>query len=154
MSWIPRPNPSLSTSHSTRSLSLSLCLYIHAPHNPFPFPYPFPPPPPSISTYLVKVKHQIQLAHIPKERIQNLHEEVYRLQIAQLVIIGVHARAKEQACVSPVDDLGGAELDEVGLVLLVARRDQAVHFAFQADFLFVLLRGLGERKWGGTGPER
>ena len=27
-------------------------------------------------TYLVKIKHQIQLAYIPKERIQHLHEEM------------------------------------------------------------------------------
>lgn len=79
-------------------------------------------------TYLVKVEHQIQLTHIPKERIQHLDEEVYRLQIRQLVVVCIDARAEEQPCVPPVHDLGHvAELDEVGLVLLVARRYEAVH---------------------------
>ena len=60
------------------------------------------------------------------------------LQIRQLVIVRVHADAEEQAGVAPVDDFRGAELDEVGLVLLVARRDQPVDFAFEFDFFFVL----------------
>ena len=58
--------------------------------------------------------------------VQHLHEEMYGLQVRQLVIVGVHANAEKQAGVAAVDDLEGTELDEVGLVLLVARRDQAV----------------------------
>ena len=55
---------------------------------------------------------------------------MYRLQIRQLVIICIDARAEEQACVPPVHDLGHvAELDKVGLVLLVARGYEAVHLA-------------------------
>ena len=45
---------------------------------------------------------------------------MYSLQIWQLVIIRIHARAKEKACVSSVYDLVVAELDEVGLVFLIA----------------------------------
>lgn len=91
----------------------------------------FCPPPRSnshqnILTYLVEIKHQIQLTHIPKEAIQDLNEEVYSLQIRQLVIIGVDADAEEEACVAPVDDLVVAELDEVGLVFLIAGCDEAV----------------------------
>lgn len=71
---------------------------------------------------------------------------MYRLQIRQLVIIRIHARAEEQARVPPVDDLGGAaEFDEVGLVLLVARGDEAVDFAFELD-LFVV--GVGRVPFG------
>lgn len=76
--------------------------------------------------HLVKIEHQVQLAHVPKERIQHLDEEVYRLQVRELVVVGVDTGAEEQPCVAPVDDLVVAELDEVGLVLLVARRDEAV----------------------------
>lgn len=49
-----------------------------------------------------------------------------RLQVRQLVIVGVDAHAEKQAGVPPIDDLQGAELDEVGLVFLVARGDEAV----------------------------
>jgi hypothetical protein len=53
---------------------------------------------------------------------------MYRLQIRQLVIIRVDAGAEEEARVPPVDDLGHvAELDEVGLVFLVAGGDEAVY---------------------------
>ena len=77
-------------------------------------------------TDLVKVEHQIQLAHIPKEAIQHLDEEMYRFQIRELVVVGVDAHAEEEAGVPPVDDFERAELDEVGLVLLVSGGDEAV----------------------------
>ena len=92
-------------------------------------------------TYLVKIKHQIQLTHIPKKRIQHLDEKVNRLQIRQLVIVGVHTDAEEQPGVAAVNDFQRAELDEVGLVLLVARRNEPVHFAFEFDLFFVLRGG-------------
>ena len=63
------------------------------------------------------------------------------LEVSQLVVVRVDAGAEEEPRVAPVDDLHAAELDEVGLVLLVARRDQAVDFALELDFLFVLVRG-------------
>lgn len=88
---------------------------------------------------LVEIKHQIQLTHIPKEAIQDLNEEVYSLQIRQLVIIGVDADAEEEACVAPVDDLVVAELDEVGLVFLIAGCDEAVDLALKLDLLFVVV---------------
>ena len=70
-----------------------------------------------------------------------------RLQVCQLVVGGVYADAEEETGISPVDDLPGsasvdagrvgrgagavgggrgAELDEVGLVLLVAGGDESV----------------------------
>jgi len=48
------------------------------------------------------------------------------LQVRQLVIVRIDARAEEEACVPPVDDLVIAELDEVGLVFLVSGGDEAV----------------------------
>lgn len=55
---------------------------------------------------------------------------MYGLEIRQLVVIGVDADAEEEAGVAAVDDLQVAELDEVGLVLLVAGGDQAVDLWF------------------------
>jgi len=82
------------------------------------------------SVDLIEVKHQIQLTHVPKKAIQHLYKKVYGLQVRELVIVRVDARTEEEACVSPVDDLVLSELDEVGLVLLVAGGDEAVDFAF------------------------
>lgn len=53
-----------------------------------------------------------------------------RLQIRELVVVGVDADAEEEARVAAVDDFQGAELDEVGLVLLVPGRDEAVDLFF------------------------
>ena len=100
---------------------------------------------------LVKIKHEVQLAHVPEELVQHLDEEVDGLEVGQLVVVGVDAHAEEEARVPPVHDLRGAEvlahdaggvrgvvrgggvgggrgaeLDEVGLVFLVAGRDEAV----------------------------
>ncbi len=44
------------------------------------------------------------------------------LEVGELVVVGVDAGAEEEAGVAPVDDLVVAELDKVGLVLLVAGR--------------------------------
>ena len=75
-------------------------------------------------TYLVEVEHQVQFTNIPKECIQNFHEEVYGLEVCQFVVICIDTGAEEQAGVSTVYDLGHiAKLDEVGLVLLIAWRD-------------------------------
>jgi hypothetical protein len=74
-----------------------------------------------LPTHLVEVKHQVQFTHVPEKRVQNLHEKVYSLQVRQFVVVCVNACAEEEAGVSAVYDLGHvAELDEVGLVLLVA----------------------------------
>ena len=54
---------------------------------------------------------------------------MYRLQIRQLVVVCVDAHAEEEACVPPVDYLERAELDEIGLVLLVSGSDEAVDLA-------------------------
>jgi hypothetical protein len=100
----------------------------------YSYPLSFPPPSrlPHLAlphiTYLIKVKHQIQLTNIPKKRIQHLNKEMYRFKIRQLVVICIHARAEEEAGVPAVHNLGHvAEFDEVGLVFLVARGDEAVH---------------------------
>jgi len=76
--------------------------------------------------HLVEIEHQVQLAHVSEERVEHLYEEVNRLEERELVVVGVDARAEEEPCVPPVDDLVVAELDEVGLVFLVAGRDEAM----------------------------
>lgn len=79
------------------------------------------------SIHLVKIEDQIQLAHVAEEGVQHLDEEVDGFEVRELVVVGVDAGAEEEACVAAVHDLGAlAELDEVGLVFLVARRDEAV----------------------------
>jgi SpoU rRNA methylase family enzyme len=95
-------------------------------------------------TYLVKIEHQIQLTHISKKRIQHFDEEVYRLEVRQLVIVRVDAGAEEEAGVPAVYDLGHvAELDEVGLVLLIAGRNEAVDLWARS-----VLRSVGSRpRW-------
>ena len=60
------------------------------------------------------------------------------LKVSQLVVVRIDAGAEEQARIAPIHDLHAAELDEVGLVLLVARRDQPVDFAFELNLLIVL----------------
>lgn len=60
--------------------------------------------------HLVKVEHQIQLAHVAEKAIQHLHKQVDALQVCQLVVGHVHAEAEEQACVPPVNDLICAKL--------------------------------------------
>lgn len=76
--------------------------------------------------HLVEIKDQVQLAHVAEEGVEHLDEEVDRLEERELVVVGVDARAKEEPGVPPVDHLVVAELDEVGLVFLVPRGDEAV----------------------------
>lgn len=71
-------------------------------------------------THLIKIEHQVQLTNIPEKAIKDLDEKVYSLQVCQLVIIRVDASAEEEAGVATVDNTVIAELDEVGLVFLVA----------------------------------
>ena len=76
--------------------------------------------------HLVKVEDQIQLADVPEESIQHLDEEVDGLEVSELVVVCVDARAEEEPRVPPVYNLVVPELDEVGLVFLVSGSDEAV----------------------------
>lgn len=78
---------------------------------------------------LVEVEDQVQLADVAKEGVEDLDEEVDGLEEGELVVVGVDARAEEEARVPPVDDLVVAELDKVGLVFLVAGCYEAVDLA-------------------------
>lgn len=75
---------------------------------------------------LVEVEDEVELADIAEEGVEDLDEEVDGLEVGQLVVVGVDAGAEEEAGVAAVDDLVVAELDEVGLVLLVAGGYEAV----------------------------
>lgn len=68
------------------------------------------------------------------------------LEVGELVVVCVDAGAEEEAGVAAVDDLVVAELDKVGLVLLVARGDEAVDLALELDLFVVAVGGvpLGE----------
>ena len=48
------------------------------------------------------------------------------LEVGELVVVGVNAGAEEEAGVAAVDEAVVAELDEVRLIFLVARGDEAV----------------------------
>lgn len=89
---------------------------------------------------LVEVEDEVELADVAEEGVEDLDEEVDGLEVGQLVVVGVDARAEEQPRVPPVHDLVVAELDEVGLVLLVPRRHQPVHLPLQLDLLLVAVR--------------
>jgi len=45
--------------------------------------------------YLVEVEDKIQFADIAEELVQHFDEEVYSLEICELVVVGVYTRAKE-----------------------------------------------------------
>lgn len=78
-------------------------------------------------TYLIEIKHQIQLTNIPKELVKNLHKEMYSLEIRQLVVVRIDTDTKEQPCISPIYHLGTAfELNEIGLVFLISGCNQTM----------------------------
>ena len=49
------------------------------------------------SAHLVEVEHEIQLAHILKVRVEDFDKQVDRLEVCQLVVLCVDARAEVQA---------------------------------------------------------
>jgi len=98
--------------------------------------------------HLVEVEDEVQLAHVPEEGVEHLDEEVDRLEVRELVVVGVDARAEEEPRVPPVDDLVVAELDEVGLVLLVPGRDEAVDLGGEPLAWGRGGEGRGEKKEG------
>jgi hypothetical protein len=56
--------------------------------------------------------------------IQHFDKEMDGFEICELVVVCIDADAEEQSGVSAVYDLGAAaELDEIGLVFLIARGD-------------------------------
>ena len=92
------------------------------------------------AAYLIKVEYQVQFTHVAKELIQHFHKEMYRFQVCELVVVGVYARAEEQSGIAAVDHFrSAAELDKVGLVFLVARRDEAVDLTLELDLLVVVV---------------
>ena len=100
------------------------------------------------SVDLVKVEYEVELADVAEEGVEDLDEEVDGLEVGELVVVCVDAGAEEEAGVAAVDDLVVAELDKVGLVLLVAGRDEAVDLALELDLFVVAVGGvpLGEAR--------
>lgn len=91
---------------------------------------------------LVKVEDEVELADVAEEGVEHLDEEVDGLEEGELVVVCVDAGAEEEAGVAAVDDFVVAELDKVGLVLLVARGDEAVDFALELDLFVVAVGGV------------
>lgn len=91
---------------------------------------------------LVEVEDEVELADVAEEGVEDFDEEVYGLEEGELVVVGVDAGAEEEARVAAVDDAVVAELDEVGLVLLVAGGDEAVDLALELDLLVVGVGGV------------
>lgn len=70
------------------------------------------------TVHLVEVEHQVQLAHIVEVLVEHLDKVVDRLQVAQVVVVHVHADAEVQPSVAAVDYLEVPELklwEDVGL---------------------------------------
>lgn len=56
---------------------------------------------------------------------------MYSLQVRQFVIVRIDASTEEETGVSTVHDLGHvAELDKIGLVFLVSRRNETMHLSW------------------------
>lgn len=91
---------------------------------------------------LVKVEDEVELADVAEEGVEDLDEEVDGLEEGELVVVCVDAGAEEEAGVAAVDDLVVAKLDEVGLVFLVARGDEAVNLALELDLFVVAVGGV------------
>lgn len=86
-------------------------------------------------THLVKPKDNIELANIAKERIEDLDEEVNRLEICQFVVVVVDADAEEKPRVPPVHyPVCATELDKIGLMFLISRRNEAVNLSSKVRY--------------------
>jgi len=115
---------------------------------------------------LVEVEDEIQLANIAEELVQHFDEEMYSLEIGEFVVVRVDTDTEEQARVPPVDNLRGrqvlahkrlivggrcrragcrSELDEVGLVFLIAGSDETVDLMHSVYCLLAVTPGLVPR---------
>lgn len=116
--------------------------------------------------HFVKVKDEIQLAHVAKEAVQHLDEQVDRLEVGQLIVVGIDADAEKETSISPIDDLVVAvlqsgrqrivgwtrsqwlsrcppsptHLDKVALILLIPRGYKSMHLSLQPHLLIVVHR--------------
>lgn len=46
-------------------------------------------------TYLVEVEHQIQLAYITEEVVQNLNKEMNAFKVCELIVCDIHTHGEE-----------------------------------------------------------
>ena len=70
--------------------------------------------------HLMEIEDQIELADIAEVVVQNLHKQVNRLQICELIVCHIYAEAEAQPGISPVDDLIRLELQTDPVVKLQA----------------------------------
>ena len=64
------------------------------------------------------------------------------LEIGELVIVCVDTGTEEETGVTAVYDLIVSELDKVGLVFLIARRNETMDFTLELNLLLVAKRGV------------
>jgi len=62
---------------------------------------------------LVEVKHNVQLANVGEVRVEELHEEVNRLEVEEFVVRDVDGDGEEETGVPAVDELVVIVLDEL-----------------------------------------
>ncbi|CEF88198.1 unnamed protein product [Fusarium graminearum] len=91
---------------------------------------------------LVEVEDKVKLADVSEKGIEDLDEEVNGLEECEFVIVCVDAGAEEETGIATIDDLVVTELDKVGLVFLIAGRNEAVDFALELDLLLIAERGV------------
>lgn len=62
----------------------------------------------------MEVEHEVQLAHILKVVVQDLHKQVDGLQLEQLIVAHINAHGEEEAGIAAVDHLVCAVLQAEG----------------------------------------
>jgi hypothetical protein len=95
-----------------------------------------------LTVNLIEVEDDVQLANIRKVRIQQLHEQVYTLQVTQFVILNVDGDGEEQSSVAAVDQFVIVILDEIR-VFFVPGGHQAVHLRLDPGLLRLGLVTIG-----------
>ena len=58
----------------------------------------------------MKIEDKVKLTDIAEIVIQDLHKQVYALQVCQLIVRSIHTQAEEEASISPVDYFVALEL--------------------------------------------
>jgi hypothetical protein len=93
----------------------------------------------------MEVEDKVELAHVAKELIQYLYEQMDDLQQSQLVIRHIDAQAEEQASIPPVNHLIVPKLDNVG-ELWITRNNQSMNLILNFSPVLVVVVGVPSRQ--------
>ena len=58
----------------------------------------------------MEVEDEVELAHVLEVVVEDLHEEMDRLEVSKLVIVHINTHGEEEACITPIYDFVRAEL--------------------------------------------